>query len=64
MRGAFIGDAYIEKLGRVHIFHDTDSTRHFYYLAISSDRQGRINRANVVFVKTKRRKSEDSPAQD
>lgn len=54
MRGAYIGDAYVEKLGRVHIFHDTDSTQHFYYIRINSDREGRINRANVVFVKTKR----------
>lgn len=50
-RGKFIRDAYIPKIGRVHIFHDDESTRHFYYLSVSSDRQGRINRANVVFVK-------------
>lgn len=62
-RGSYIGDAYVSKLGRVHIFHDTDSTQHFQYLAISSDRQGRINRSNVVFVKRKK-KNADRPAQD
>lgn len=54
MRGEQLGVGYIKGIGMVKIFHDMDSTKHFFCLD-NRDRWRYVGRSRVQFRKGARR---------
>lgn len=61
-RGAYLFDGYLSGRGRVRVFQDLDSSRHFFCLAHKSDRQYYVRRELVKGIAGSQRVSPSTTA--